>query len=220
LTNGLCALATQKSSKLLRENRLNLTPASWQLWCFALLALALVIAIEADFFEQRIPNLLVGLVIVAGVALNVAGPANGQEGMLGEFPGALGGTQAVFGVLVGLALFLPLYMVGAMGAGDVKLLAAIGSFTGPVEVVGVAVFVAACGGLLALGLTVARHKSRQAWANMVLIFNSAMGTGVAGKGFDATRQTALRMPYALAFGLGVSAYVYWRQSGHSAWVTF
>jgi prepilin peptidase CpaA len=199
---------------------LNLTPASWQIWCFALIALALVMAMEADFLEQRIPNVLVGLVMVAGLVLNVAGPANGREGIFGDFPGALGGTQALLGVFVGLALFLPLYLAGAMGAGDVKFLAALGAFTGPLEVVGMALCVAACGGLLALALTLVRGKSRHAWANMVLIFDGAMGTGVAGKGFDPASQTALRMPYALAFGLGVLAYGYWRQSGHAAWVMF
>lgn len=199
---------------------MNLTPASWQLWCFAVLALALVMATEADFLEQRIPNLLVGLVLVAGVALNMAGPANGREGMFGDFPGALGGAQALLGALVGLALFLPLYVLGAMGAGDVKLLAALGAFTGPVEVLGLALCVAACGGVLALALTVARGKGRHAWANMVLIFNGALGAGVANQGFDAASQTALRMPYALAFGLGGLAYGYWRQSGHPALLSF
>ena len=54
-----------------------------------MLALALVMAIEADFLEQRIPNVLVGLVMAAGLCLHAAGPANGRDGMFGDFPGAL-----------------------------------------------------------------------------------------------------------------------------------
>lgn len=199
---------------------LNITPAAWQLWCFSSVALSLVMALEADLLEQRIPNVLVALTLLAGVALHAAGPANGREGMFGYFPGALGGVQAVFGAVVGLAAFLPIYLAGAMGAGDVKFMAALGAFAGPVEVLGLALSVAACGGLLALCLTLVRRKGAHAWANMAQILHDAVRTRPALGGFDPATQTALRMPYALAFALGVSAYGYWRQSGHPALVIF
>lgn len=199
---------------------LNLTPAAWQLWCFAAVALTLVVALEADLLEHRIPNVVVVLALVAGVLLHAAGPANGRDGMFGYYPGALGGVQALFGAALGMALFLPIYMAGAMGAGDVKFMAALGAFAGPVEVVGLALCVAACGGLLALVLTLAQRKTAQAWVNMTRIFNDAMRTSPIGSGFDPATQTALRMPYALAFALGMSAYGYWRQSGHPALVIF
>lgn len=199
---------------------LNLTPAAWQFWCFASVILALVIALEADLIEQRIPNLLVVLTFAVGVFLNAAGPANGREGMFGYFPGALGVGQAALGALVGLALFLPIYLTGAMGAGDVKFMAALGAFTGPVEVLGLALCVAASGGLLALALTVVRRKTAHAWTNMTRIFSDALHAGPQGRSFDPATQTALRMPYALAFALGMFSYSYWRQSGHSALVIF
>lgn len=199
---------------------LNLTPAAWQLWCFASVALSLVMALEADLLEQRIPNLLVVLTLLAGLVFHGAGPANGRDGMFGYFPGALGAGQALLGALLGLALFLPIYLAGAMGAGDVKFMAALGAFAGPVEVLGVALCVAACGGMLAFAITLMRGKTTHAWANMVLIFNGALRTGSAAGHFDPGSQSALRMPYALAFALGVSAYGYWRQSGHPALVIF
>lgn len=199
---------------------LNLTPAAWQLWCFASVGLALVIALEADLLEQRIPNVLVVLTFLAGVGLNAVGPANDHGGMFGYFPGALGASQALLGAVLGLALFLPLYLAGAMGAGDVKFMAAIGAFAGPVEVLGLALSIAACGGLLAFALTLVRRKTAHAWANMTRIFSDALHTTSAGLGFDPATQTALRMPYALAFVLGVSVYGFWRQSGHPALVFF
>lgn len=199
---------------------LNITPAAWQLWCFATVALTLVMALETDLLQSRIPNVLVLLALLAGLLLNVAGPANGREGMFGSYPGALGGMQALLGALVGLGLFLPLYMVGAMGAGDVKLLAALGAFVGPVEVVGVALCTAACGGVLGLVVTLVRRKTATVWANMRRILEGAINLDGAGKRFDPATQTALRMPYALAFALGVAGYGYWRQSGHPVLLNF
>lgn len=177
-------------------------------------------ALEADLLEGRIPNVLVLLALLAGWVLNAMGPANGREGMFGYFPGALGGAQALLGAVVGLLVFLPLYWTGAMGAGDVKLLAALGAFAGPVEVLGMALCTAACGGVLALGLTVSRRRTALAWTNVVRIFEGALRPGLQGQRFDPMTQTALRMPYALAFALGVSGYGYWRQSGHPALLGF
>jgi len=195
---------------------LNLTPAAWQLWCFATVALTLVMALETDLLQNRIPNLLVLLALLAGLVLNAAGPANGREGMFSYFPGALGGAQALLGALVGLGLFLPLYLAGAMGAGDVKLLAALGAFAGPVEVVGVALCTAACGGALALVMTLLRRKTGQAFANVLRIFDGLLHPALAGQRFDPATQTVLRMPYALAFASGVAGYGYWRLSGYPA----
>jgi prepilin peptidase CpaA len=199
---------------------LNLTPAAWQLWCFSTVALTLVIALEADLMNSRIPNVLVLLALFAGCVLNTLGPANGREGMFGYFPGALGGMQALLGAAVGLALFLPMYVAGAMGAGDVKLLAALGAIAGPVEVLGMALCIAACGGVLALVMTMVRRRTALAWRNVVHIFEGALTLGLQGQRFDPVTQTALRMPYALAFALGVSGYGYWRQSGHPVLLSF
>ena len=199
---------------------LDITPVAWQLWCFVTVALALVIALEADLLESRIPNVLVAVLLVAGVSLHAMGPANGRDGVFGAFPGALGGAQALLGAAIGLALFLPMYLAGAMGAGDVKFMAALGAFAGPVDVVGMALAVAACGGVLALGLTLSRRKTAEAWGNVVRLVGAITHPRAPGQRFDPATQSALRMPYALAFARGVSGYAYWRQSGHAALLAF
>lgn len=199
---------------------LDITPAAWQLWCFVTVALALVIALEADLLESRIPNVLVALLLVAGVALHAMGPANGREGVFGAFPGALGGAQALLGAAVGLAIFLPMHLVGAMGAGDVKFMAALGAFAGPVDVLGLALSVVALGGVLALVLTVVRRKSSLAWGNVLRVVHGIRHPLASNQRFDPATQSALRMPYALAFALGASGYAFWRQSGHAALLGF
>ena len=188
----------------------DLTPATWQLWCLAALTLAMAMAIDADLRVRRIPNVLVLLVLAAGLVLNVIGPDNGRAGPLAPFPGALGLGSALLGVLVGLTFFLPLHLVHAMGAGDVKLLAALGAFLGSVEVINVALFILMAGGVLAVARMLWSGTSRRVLANVRLAMSAMVG---GGQRFDPTTQSADRMPYALAFAGGLASYGYWRFVG-------
>lgn len=197
--------------------RLDITPASWQLWCLAVLALALLMVVESDLRARRIPNVMVLLVLLAGVALNTAGPANGRAGLFSQFPGALGAGQAWLGALVGLALFLPMYLLRGMGAGDVKLLAALGAFTGPVEVISLALCVLMAGGLLAVARMLWTGKSGVVLGNIKLVLSS-LGSGT--RQFDPATQSAGRMPYALAFAGGLLGYAYWRLGGGAPFINF
>lgn len=193
---------------------LDIAPATWQLWCLAVLALAMLIAVEADTRERRIPNLLVLLMLGAGVALNVLGPDNGRAGLFGHFPGALGLGGAVLGAATGLLVFLPMYGLRAMGAGDVKLMAALGSFVGPLEALNLALGVLLMGGVLALARMLWSRNSRLVLSNVRLALGS-LGRGAAPR-FDPATQSADRMPYALAFASALLLYSYWRLTGGAA----
>ncbi|NMM20020.1 MAG: prepilin peptidase [Rhodoferax sp.] len=196
---------------------LDLTPATWQLWCFAVLSLAMVIAVEADTRERRIPNVLVLLMLCAGVALNVLGPDNGRAGLFSYFPGALGAGGALLGVLAGLVAFLPLYWLRAMGAGDVKLMAALGSFVGPMEVLNLALCILVAGGVLAVLRMLWTGKSRLVLSNVRLALGSLRGSA---QRFDPATQSADRMPYALAIASGLLSYGYWRLGGGAPIISF
>lgn len=198
--------------------RLDITPATWQLWCLAVLSLAMVIAVEADTRERRIPNVLVLLLLCAGVVLNVLGPDNGRGGLFSHFPGALGASGAVLGALTGLAAFLPLYLLRAMGAGDVKLMAALGSFAGPMEALNLALSILVVGGVLAVLRMLWARKSRLVLSNVRLALGS-LGRGTSQR-FDPVTQSADRMPYALAFAGGLLAYGYWRFIGGAPLIGF
>lgn len=197
---------------------LNLTPATWQLWCFATLTLAMVIAVEADTRERRIPNVLVLLMLCAGVSLNVLGPDNGRGGLFSYFPGALGAGGAVLGALTGLLAFLPLYWLRATGAGDVKLMAALGSFVGPMEILNLALCILVVGGVLAVLRMLWAGKSRLVLSNVRLALGSLRGG--AAQQFDPVTQSADRMPYALAFAGGLLSYGYWRLIGGAPFISF
>lgn len=195
----------------------DITPATWQLWCFATLTLAMLIAVEADMRERRIPNVLVLVMLCAGIALNVLGPDNGRGGLFNHFPGALGAGGALLGALAGFASFLPLYGLRAMGAGDVKLMAALGSFAGPAEALGLALSILVAGGLLAILRMLWARKSGLVLNN---VKSALSGLVVGARPFDPVTQSADRMPYALAFAGGLMAYGYWRLTGGAPLISF
>ncbi len=84
-----------------------------------LLFVLLGIAVATDLRSRRIPNLL--LLPALSLALMLHAIDAGMAGLV----------TAASGLALGLAMLMPLYAVGGMGAGDVKLLGVIGSFLGP-----------------------------------------------------------------------------------------
>jgi prepilin signal peptidase PulO-like enzyme (type II secretory pathway) len=85
---------------------------------FLALSLALAAAVVIDVRTRRIPNWLTGGLAAGGFGLAFGG-------------GSVTPWQALLGLALGLALMLPGHVIGATGAGDVKLMAAVGAFLGP-----------------------------------------------------------------------------------------
>ena len=117
-------------------------------WAFAALATGLVAATVIDIQTRRIPN-----AITAGMAAMGLGLA--LTGISGMSLGA-----AALGLVLGLGLMLPGHALGATGAGDVKLMAAIGSLVGPMLVVKAFLFTAIAGGVLAVIVAMRRQRLR------------------------------------------------------------
>jgi prepilin peptidase CpaA len=109
-------------------------------YLLSVLWLVLFMTVVMDLYRQRIPNVLVACALVVGLVGHVA------------LDGARGALSSLTGAATGLALFLPLYVKNGMGAGDVKLMAAVGSFVGPLGAFWVALFTLMSGGLIALVL--------------------------------------------------------------------
>jgi prepilin peptidase CpaA len=108
-----------------------------------LVALLLAAAVF-DVCGRRIPNWLTGPAVLAGLTFNAWG--DGTHGLL----------MSAAGLFLGLALLAPFYMAGGMGAGDVKLMGAIGALLGPKAVFLAFLFSAIVGGLYAVLLLLAR----------------------------------------------------------------
>ena len=151
----------------------------------------LAVAIYFDIRTERIPNWLVAAGTV--VALTFHAVISGASGLL----------TSVGGLFIALAILLPFYIAGAMGAGDVKLMAAVGAFTGvhlALLVVGLALGV---GGLEAIAILVLRGAGRQTWERYRQMGKTIFATGrivyiPPGQG-DAARDS---FPFAIAVGVG------------------
>lgn len=159
------------------------------------LIVVLGVALGHDLATRRIPNWLIASALLAAVGLNVL-----AAGMPDVFPGAWAGFgKSLLGAVTGLVIMLPLYMLHAMGAGDVKLMAAVGAFLGPVQTLGAALLVFLAGGVLSLAAALWSGAFRRVADNLRLLALSTL-PGRAG----ATRgiQTTGRLPYALAIAAG------------------
>jgi prepilin peptidase CpaA len=105
------------------------------------------------------------------------------------------------GLGLGFALFLLFYVMGGMGAGDVKLLAAVGSFIGTESVLSAGLMTMLLGGAYAIAMMIYRRGVPGGLAHVATILKSCiLMPGSLAAFTPAKVQPPLR--YALAIGLG------------------
>jgi prepilin peptidase CpaA len=149
-----------------------------------LLAL-LTVALLTDLHSRQIPNLLVGV----GLVIGLAGHA--------WFAGTAGVLTAGLGACVGLLCLLPFYVSGAMGGGDVKLMAMCGAFLGPINVIVATTAALLIGGLLgAVWLFWRFTATRHEYAD------DQDTVSIRPTGGDQAPEV-MTIPYALAIAAGV-----------------
>jgi Flp pilus assembly protein protease CpaA len=151
------------------------------------LSVVLLSAVLHDVRERKIPNRVCVVLLIVGLTAQAL-----LEGVVGLALGAAG-------AIVGLVLFLPMYARGAMGAGDVKLLASCCTFVGPAGAVFAAGATLLAGGALAVGF-LAKRTLGEAWTTRSFY-------GAAAALTTARRE---RFPYAGAIAIGVLASVWHR----------
>jgi prepilin peptidase CpaA len=120
------------------------------------------------------------------------------------------------GVLVGLGLFLPLYLLRAMGAGDVKLLAMVGAFLGPTDTFRVALATMIIGGVMAIVFVVLKGTVGRLAQNLRSLFQVGLLDVLVGRAPDlqlAPSLSAGRLPYGVAISAGTMGYLVARQLG-------
>jgi len=183
--------------------------------CAAALTAWLATAAWFDLRQRRVPNLLVANGIVWGMALQAFAPHG--AGLFESAWGSLGAWQALLGLGAGLAMFMPLYLLRAVGAGDVKLLAMVGVWLGPQLLLTATLMTLLAGGAMAVIVMLASRSSRQVLANVRTMLTTTLVGAQTGKlaALDAPPPGSVRMPYALAIAAGALAQVAW-QLRHSA----
>jgi prepilin peptidase CpaA len=161
------------------------------------LSVALV-ACVVDLRTRRIPNALT-FAAAAGALLFHA--ASGGWGGLGRAAG---------GGAIGLALFLPFFLLRGLGGGDVKLLAALGAWLGPAGALSLAVWSMIAGGPMALVVAAWRGYAKQAIGNVrsLVLFWRVMGLAPHPT-ITLDQPGSPRLPYSLPIAVGLMVTI-WR----------
>jgi prepilin peptidase CpaA len=173
------------------------------------LALGALLACAAwqDCASMRIPNRLVGLGLGLGLVLNVMLPVG--AGLISAEPGALGLGAAVAGAALGLALMVPLYWIGAMGAGDAKLMAMVGAFGGPAAMLEIAGVSFLFGALVSFSFAARTRSLRLLMGNCGAMLTSFL-IGCRMWNFKAMARPAVSVgdvPYAIVIFAGTLMYM-------------
>lgn len=145
----------------------------------------------SDARSRRIPNLLTGTSIVFGLLLHLEMGGWSQMGM------------AAAAGLVGGAVFFIFFVVGAMGAGDVKLMAAISVIAGFGHLEALFLAIALTGGVFALVLAIARGRVKATLVNVgSLIRHHAVAGAVPHPELNLSNSQSLRLPYGVPIAAG------------------
>ena len=150
-----------------------------------------------DVRYRRIPNLFVLATLISGLLLNF------YFGGLGGVAASLGGCALAF------ALMLVLHVLGAMGAGDVKLFASIGAVVGVNLVVPTFLVVALTGGVLGVVTMVRAGCVRQTLIGVLRIFVGLLpGWQMPRFAVPADRKHTIPYGVAITFGSLISLVVF------------
>lgn len=167
---------------------------------FVFFAAILILAAFFDMRNRKIPNLLTFPAILVGLAFHFS--ASGLQGLFFSLKG-LG---------LGFALLIPFYAGGGMGAGDVKLMAAVGAFVGTLQMLKIFLLTAVSGGVYALVLMIARGTVLRELRFVMLILGQAVsGGGLAAlqTQVNAREDMHYTVPYGLAIAMGTTLSFFW-----------
>jgi prepilin peptidase CpaA len=163
---------------------------------------ALIVAALAcvlDLRSRHIPNLLT--FGAAGAALCYAFVSHGLAGL----------AISAAGWLTGCALFFPFFALRGLGAGDVKLAAAIGAWLTPHDALWLALYAMVAGGVMALLVAMFSGYVGKALANLSLLLSHWRVVGIAPMNALTLEQSrGPRLPYALPIAVGVAIDLFWR----------
>lgn len=152
--------------------------------------------------SRRIPNALILTGWIIGVS--VSAWLNGIAGVI----------SALEGSIVGLVVLLPFYLIRTLGAGDVKLMAVVGAFLGPTDVLMAILATFLAGGVMALVLAIRLGMVARLLQNLKLMLLGAIVKVSAGQApnMDDLPISVGKLPYAVAISAGTIGYLFWRHS--------
>jgi len=185
---------------------------TWANWPLLFVSAAVIVAAVIDAWKLKVPNWLTFPLILTGWAL-------GLFHDLGLLAGAGGIGASLAGTALGFALLLPVYAIGGMGAGDVKMQMGFGAWVGAFFGLGEGlkvVFYAFCaaaviGGILALAMIVVRRQFQRNLENtreIVADLLNAPGLGAISDKAARRKSRLHLLPYGVPLCLGFVGYLF------------
>jgi prepilin peptidase CpaA len=147
-----------------------------------------------DVRYRRIPNWLTAGGVLVGLAMNCF-----------LYEGWPGLRFSLLGLALGFGVYIALYILHAMGAGDVKLMAAVGAMVGWQDWFGIFVITAAVGGIMALILVIAKKRFAKTIWNVSYILSEMKSGRPAYLGkeeLDVRSQKAFGLPHGAVIAVG------------------
>ena len=164
----------------------------------AALAALVIVAAVYDIRFRRIPNWLVLTGFCLGLALNV------------YFLHVNGLILTLLGALLAFAVYLPFFALRAMGAGDVKLMIAIGAFVGAKNWLILFLMTAILGGILAICLLLIRGGLIRSFKNVLFILGELVRLRMPYQGdpaLDISHPRAVTLPHGVSIALGTLVFL-------------
>jgi len=154
-----------------------------------------------DWRTRRIPNWLTVPGLVLGILLN-------------SISGGWSGTKnSLFGAGLGLGLLLPFVLIRSLGAGDWKLVGAVGSFVGRDGLIVVLMMTIMVAGVMALILVIWKHRFRQTMRNILRTLLGFFTFHLPGPELTLDNPEALKIPFGVAVAIAVFLYLAARARG-------
>jgi prepilin peptidase CpaA len=164
-----------------------------QLWM-----LCVVLALAAgwtDWRTRRIPNWLTVPAFLLGIAVNA---------YVGRWQGA---KAALLGAGLGLAVLLPFVLLRALGAGDWKLVGALGAWLGPARLAAVLILAIFAAGILAVGMVIWKKRVRRTLRNIGHMLASLFTLHLPGPELSLDNPESTKVPFGVAVAVAVVFYV-------------
>ena len=171
--------------------------SNWHVW---LVTVTLVVAAVIDGWKLKVPNWITFPMILSGWIFGAA---------MGSWEG-LG--LSILGTVVGLALLLPAYAIGGMGAGDVKLLAGVGAWVGASVTFYAFCVSAILGGIIAVGMVVYRKrwsKHRDQFFGILTEILTVRDPNQLAQLAAERKSRMMLLPYGIPIAIGTIAYFAW-----------
>jgi len=166
-------------------------------WHVKVVCLILIVAAYIDGKELRVPNWITFPMVLAGLIYSTC--LGGWEGL----------GAGLLGMTVGLLTLLPLYSVGGMGAGDVKLMAGIGAWLGATVTWNAFVATVIVGAIMAICMVLYRKAWDKHYGQFLLILGEFANIKDPGKLSEIAAERKPRMlllPYGIPICVGSIGY--------------